>query len=296
MITLFRMSDALKCILVNAPGSSNLAAPTEVIVRCRPLRNSRFWAQSLNNSSNRVTVGDWDRIKLMCLASARTRSGIRSWEIDRLLLADSDQALELLEQVSYSVGCNGAEKVFLRVPSDSDLVDIAKRVGFFPYFNEVHLAGSLAPLNIKVDEFSSEQPTPADLQGLFQLYCAATPQEVRQGIGMTIDQWRDSLEPAQTHLTESVLKHDGKIIGWRRCNHFGQVTAGQILGHPGHPDSTQYLVDISYQTRNWLVPNYQIIVSELLEQQGLHEVRHYTMLVKTISVPARSREFSYVEA
>ena len=141
MITAFRVGDALRCMLVNAPGGVNLAAPTESVVRCRPLRNSTFWRQSLARSSSRVTVGDWNGMDLSSLASARVRSGVRAWEVDRLHLQETDQALELLEQVVRAAGARGAERVFLRVPSDSGMVDTARRVGFFPYYEEIHLTG-----------------------------------------------------------------------------------------------------------------------------------------------------------
>jgi len=75
MITTFRVGDALRCMLVNAPGGANLAAPTESVVRCRPLRNSTIWRQTLARNSNRVTVGDWNGMDLSCLVSARVRSG-----------------------------------------------------------------------------------------------------------------------------------------------------------------------------------------------------------------------------
>ncbi len=298
MITAFRMGDALRCMLVDAPGGPNFAAPTESIVRCRPLRNSTFWKQSLGRSSARVTVGDWNGINVASLASARVRSGVRSWEVDRLHLKDAGDPFDLLEQVVYAAGCRGAERVFLRVPCDSDMVDAARRVGFFSYFEESHLTGPEwdAETGAGIEKYSVERRTPADQQGLFQLYCAATPQEVRQGIGMTIDQWLDSQEPAQPNRKESVLKLDGKIVGWRMCEPFGKTTAGRTLGHPGHPDSTRYLVDLSCQAQNWLVPDYQQNAAEMLERQGLQEVGRYTVLIKTVAVPVRSREFSYVEA
>ena len=113
---------------------------------------------------------------------------------------------------------------------------------------------------------------------------------------MTIDQWRDSQEPAQTHRNESILKSDGKIVGWGICDPFGEANAGQIISHPNHPESTQYLIDISYQTLNWLVPCYQKTLLGLLKEQGLQELGRYTMLIKTVSVPVRCSEFSYVEA
>ena len=133
MITAFRVSDALRCMLVDAPGGANLAAPTESVVRCRPLHNSTFWRQSLARRSDRVTVGDWNGLDLASMASARIRSGVRAWEVDRLHLKepDSSQALDLLEKIVQGAGSRGAERVFLRVPCDSPVVDVARRVGFF---------------------------------------------------------------------------------------------------------------------------------------------------------------------
>ena len=304
MITAFRIRDALRCMLVDAPGGDNLAAPTESVVRCRPLRNSTFWRQSLARGSNRVTVGHWARMDLASLASARMRSGVRAWEVDRLHIKepDSGQALDLLEQIVYSAGSRGAERVFLRVPCDSQIVDVARRVGFFPYYEEIHLTGRewLPEADVSSDDrtdgFTVEEPSPPDQYGLFQLYCAATPQRVREGTGVTVDQWRDSQQPARSGRKETVLKHNGKIVGWRMREPFGKTAAGQIVGHPDHPGTAPYLVRDSCQTQNWLVPSYRPNIVELLDRQGLHETARYTMLIKTVAVPVRSREFSYVEA
>ena len=166
MITAFRIRDALRCMLVDAPGGDNLAAPTESVVRCRPLRNSTFWRQSLARGSNRVTVGHWARMDLASLASARMRSGVRAWEVDRLHIKepDSGQALDLLEQIVYSAGSRGAERVFLRVPCGSQIVDVARRVGFFPYYEEIHLTGRewLPEADVSSDDptdgFTLEEP------------------------------------------------------------------------------------------------------------------------------------------
>ena len=301
MITAFRMGDALRCMLVDALGGTNLAAPTESVVRCRPLRNSTFWRQSLARGSNRVTVGDWNGMSLSSLASARMRSGVRAWEVDRLHLKECEQALDLLEQIVQCAGSRGAERVFLRVPCDSEIVDQARRAGFFPYYEEMHLTGSEwlpdTPVSGDLpDRFTAADRRAPDQHGLFQLYCAATPQRVREGIGVTIDQWLDSQEPAQTRRNETVLKLDGKIVGWRMREPFGKTAAGQLIAHPDHPESTPHLVRMSCQTQNWLVPDYQEHIAGLLDRQGLHEAGRYTMLIKTVTVPVRSREFSYVEA
>ena len=309
MITAFRMGDALRCMLVNAPGGANLAAPTESVVRCRPLRNSTFWRQSLTRNQTRVTVGDWNGMDLSSLASARMRSGVRAWEVDRLHLRESEQALDLLEQVVRAAGARGAERVFLRVPCDSQMVDVARRAGFFPYYDEIHLTGrdredgaadaTGSPNGHQAESlgsFSPEDRTAPDDHGLFQLYCAATPQQVREGIGLTIDQWSDSQEQARPHRNEALLKLDGKIVGWRMYEPFGRTAAGRVVAHPGYPDVMAHLVQMSYNTPDWLVPSWQENAVDLLTRQGLREAGRYIMLIKTVTVPVRNRELSYVEA
>ena len=287
MIAPFRISDVLRCLLADAPSGTNRAAPTESVVRCRPLLNSTLWRQSLVRSSNRVTVGDWNGMALASLASARVRTGVRAWEVDRLHLKEPAQALELLEQIVTGVGSRGAERVFLRVACDSPIVDVARRVGFFPYYEEIHLTGSeWLPETDSSDRndtrrFTSEARLEPDQQGLFQLYCAATPQRVREGTGVTIDQWCDSQEPARTHRSETVLKLDEKIVGWGLREPYGKTTAGRMIGHPNHPETTTHLVRLSCQTQNWLVPDYQEHIVELLDRQGLQESGRYTTVSYT---------------
>ena len=310
MITAFRMSDALRCMLVNAPGGANLAAPTESVVRCRPLRNSAFWRQSLVRNPNRVTVGDWNGMGLSGLASARIRGGTRAWEVDRLHLKTIEQALDLLEEVVEAAGAHGAEKVFIRVPQGSQIVDEARRAGFFPYYDEIHLTGREWAGNYphagpdagnhaqgqQMGGYSAEERAEPDSYGLFQLYCAATPQQVRVGIGMTFDQWCDSQEQPQPRRSETVLKNEGKIVGWRLREPFGNTAAGQVLAHPGHPGMMAHLIETSHNTLDWLVPSYQENAVDLLGRSGLHEAGQYTMLIKTVTIPVINRELSYVEA
>jgi hypothetical protein len=53
---------------------------------------------------------------------------------------------------------------------------------------------------------------------------------------------------------------------------------------------------MSQQTQNWLIPSYQENIADLLTRLGLQEVGRYIMLIKTVAVPVRNRELSYVEA
>ncbi len=237
------------------------------------------------------------------------RGGVRAWEVDRLHLKDMEQALDLLEQVVGAAGIRGAERVFLRVQSDNGIVDEARRAGFFPYYEEIHLTGNEwtgGSMDMtgdvdghragKSESYAAEDRAVPDSHGLFQLYCAATPQQVRVGVGMTFDQWCDSQEQPQPRRHETVLKLNGKIVGWRLRAPFGETAAGQVLAHPSHPDTMRHLVDMSRNTPHWLVPSYQENAVDLLARKGLHEAGRYTMLIKTVTVPVINRELSYVEA
>ncbi|MBC8279189.1 MAG: hypothetical protein H8E48_00240, partial [Chloroflexi bacterium] len=285
-----------------APGGANHAATTESVVRCRPLRNSTFWRQSIARDPNRVTVGDWKGMDVSRLASARVRSGVRAWEVDRLYLPDQEpeQALDLLEQVVQCAGSRGAERVFLRVLSNSPISDMARKTGFYPYFEETHLVAQESSQALSqpgdMGRIIAQERAAPDMHGLFQLYCASTPHRVREGVGLTIDQWHDSQESAQTHSNETVLKLDDKIVGWWTHQPFGKTSAGRMQWHPNHPEVVSPLMQLSHQTQNWLIPSYQENITELLTRQGFHEAGRYIMLIKTVAVPVRSRELSYVEA
>ena len=113
---------------------------------------------------------------------------------------------------------------------------------------------------------------------------------------MTFDQWFDSQEQAQPRRNEMVLKREGKIVGWRAIEPFGNIASGHVLAHPNHPDMMSRLIELSGDTLNWLVPNYQENALDLLVRNGLQEAGRYTMLIKTVTVPVMNRELSYVEA
>ena len=144
--------------------------------------------------------------------------------------------------------------------------------------------------------YRAEDRSAPDSHGLFQLYCAATPQQVRVGVGMTFDQWCDSQEQPQPRRGETVLKFEEKTVGWQISEPYGDTAAGKVLAHPGYPDVMSHLIQMSSNAQNWLVPVYQKNAVDLLARNGLHEAGRYTMLIKKVTVPVLNRQLSYVEA
>ena len=313
MTTSSRITEILKCILVNAPGGSNLAVPAETIRQSRPLRRSSFWRESLATRDDRTLVTEWDGLKLRGLASARMSSGPRAWMIDRLFLPKKDSltepfsstGLELLEAVAQAAGQHRAERVFLRVPSDSPVIKIAQRTGYYPYYEEVHLQGQPAgwPGLHNPDSSGAEYPLvplkPQDELSLFQLYCAATPQQIRAGYGLTLNQWRDGQEGPLHSPTENTTWEGVRMTGWLALDFHGGVWAGRVLHRPDHPEILASLLATACDRpgeQSWLVPDYQEPVVTTLLRNGLTEAGRYTMLIKTVAVPVVSREYSMAEA
>jgi hypothetical protein len=351
MMQTFRISDALRCILLNAPRGPNLACPKEnfpagalLQVADVPLlpRNIKLWKEALTRRQNRVTLVWWEGTHLVGLASARSRIGLRIWEIDHLYLiagllsgeeSTSDSLLlylELLEHLVQAVGERRAERIFLRLSTDSPVIDLARRTGFFPYFEESllmrgrHSERSHAKEDFPLGHllqggdgkiFSLWHRVPADDYGLFQLFSAATPSQARVALGLTFDQWRDGRErPSHGHAMslargrrEWVVRCEGnacpapisKIIGWLSLLPYSQGEEGDVMVHPDHPELLPVLLNLALGKGNaqrWLVPDYQKPVSDLLCHHGFRKVAHYTMLVKTVAARVKSRGMIPVEA
>jgi hypothetical protein len=193
----------------------------------------------------------------------------------------------------------------LRVPTDSPVVKLAQRSGYYPYYKEFHLKGQpasqpdLYSLNGSGGKYSLVPLTPQDELSLFQLHCAATPQPVRAGSGLTLDQWRDAREEPRYRFTEEATWEGGRMTGCLAFDFHGRVGVGRVLHRPDHPEVLASLLTAACGRpgeQSWLVPDYQEPVVTTLLRNGLRETGRYTMLIKTVAVPVVSREYSMAEA
>ena len=333
----FRITDALRCTLLNAPGKPNLACPRPALNGDRfPLYGARLWRNAVLQPRDRLALARWQGTRLTGLVSARTRSGPRAWEVDGLYLPAAgspaiagkgtqgddggnhklDQvnadALALLEDLFQAVGERAAERIFLRLPTDSPTIELARRSGFIVVCNEtlvegpgpLHLNGAngVAPDDLTTGGLRPRLPS--DSYGVFQLYCASVPSRVRQAMGLTFDQWQDGREaPARgvtpTRQQEWVAEESGRIVGWVRLAGRGKSVGAEVMAHPDHPDLLFRLVDFAScrcPRLRWLAPDYQSPVRDRLVGRGGRQVAEYTMMVKMVAVPALQYGMAPVEA
>ena len=314
MMHTFRLSDALRCILVNAPQGSNLACPRDSLSGTRFLANPKLWQEILAQRRHRITLAWWEGNHLGGLASARAGAGFRVWELDYLYLPTDPQdsqvngrhdtletvTLELLEQLVQEAGQRCAERIFLRVPADSPVTRLAQRAGFFPSFEEILWEGQGSLSGSRGSPVSHcRDRLPQDDYPLFQLFSAATPGPVRTALGLTLDQWKEARELRHQGCRERVTENNGRITGWLSLLARWRVTEGEIVVHPDHSDLLSGLLDLALArvgVHRWLVPDYQERVGEWLQSRGFRQAARYVILVKTVTARVLSPGMAPVEA
>ncbi len=325
MIPALRISDALRSIVFHELKGPNLACAKATIsssqsfgsrgFRARGYEFVSFWKDALIQRQDRVTQVWKDGQRLRAAGSARMRCGAKVWEIDHLYLQKTtpgfdfpeDDFARLLDDLVLAARERGAERVFLRCFAGSEVTQLAQRAGFFHYFNQVLLEkdvttetsdGASGGTSDASDgaEFVRER-LPHDTHGLFQLFSAATPQQVRVGLGFTLEQWRDAQEPRRGQ--EWVSHQNDRLTGWAAAGPQRADTYGEVMIHPDHPELLPVMARLILSQpgpQKWLVPDYQEATHDLLSRKGFQETSEYAILAKTVAAREFSHSMTAVEA
>ena len=147
------------------------------------------------------------------MAGLRRRSSRVVWEIDQLLTTTPNEAflLDLLDRVVATAGADGAQRLFLRLPADSNALQPALQHGFSVVMEET-LFENTTTTSVVSDQGSRDSGrAPArrrrrgDDQALFQLHSQAVNQEVRWLTALSPREWRAALDPLGRGAEEWVL-------------------------------------------------------------------------------------------
>jgi hypothetical protein len=228
------------------------------------------------------------------LVSVRARGNSTAWELVTLINAAEDDdsvCLSLLDRAVEGAGREGAEKLFLRVLSDSQVLDVARRSGFtcvtierlYTHEGPVAVdAGPLPPLRRR---------SRADAYPLFRLYNSAVPESVRRVEAVTFAEW---LAAQERHWLgrrgrQLVMEEDGPIKAWVRVAVLpGKDDIGRfdVLAHPQAEGYIDGLVQAalsrlsSQGTLLTLVPEYQTSVAQRLMRLGFQAGPEYVLLAR----------------
>lgn len=244
---------------------------------------------------NRKSLIAVEGLTVRGVLSARLRGGRSVWEVDKLILdqeESTDLSSALLEHLADRAGRSGVRRIFLRLPIDSPLITAARRAGFLPYTSEVLLQRS-AENEVKApdDLLKARALAKEDEDALFRLYCTTVPAPIQKVEGLTLEEWRETQDPAFGRQKDYLWSREELLWAWLRTIQGDLCNQLQLLVHPAEEHTTNNLVHYALSllpkgTRTLaLVPDYQPHLQGVLAREwGFEEVTHYTSLVRQLTV------------
>ncbi len=252
-----------------------------------------------------------DRGRVQGIVSARNCSSPNAWQIDYLRVKDDylddERCFALLDKLSVFGAEKGAKKVFLRLHSDSPLMDGARNCGFscytryylYRYDGAGKLGTAETPLAYHLRPRSS-----ADDYRLFELYSATVPAPVRTAEGLTFAEWQESRDRGSwlEHHREFVLQKEESLTGWLRISTAGGAGRFEAMFHPAEEEGLQHLVNWGLVRLDGKPPFFCIVsafqeqLKRLLEGLGFEESAEYCALVKELAIRVREPSFMPVQA
>ncbi|MBI4308147.1 MAG: hypothetical protein HY684_05010 [Chloroflexi bacterium] len=281
---------------------SNEARPREKLTGgcAGALPPSAFFAEWMPAGRRRHVWVASEARQIHALASIRPRAGKSAWEVDALLVEPDRRPLctELLERLTAAAGAQGVHMVFLRLCSNSPLVQEATAAGFVVYQRE-RLLHARGPWNGHTPVPVPPQLRPrsaSDDYPLFRLYQAATTASVRTAEGATFQEWHDAREAGwgRGQASEYVCEGDAQLVGWARVTDGGEVGYLDVLVRPEDGVVAEVLVDFGMSslankaTLMVLAREGDTALLSTLQERGFERGEEYVSLVKQVAVRVRA--------
>jgi hypothetical protein len=245
----------------------------------------------------------WISVKgatLRGLVSARRRGSKAALEIDYVIDAahdDPDVLMSLLDRVAADAGRAGAEKVFLRVAAESDVVRTACSTGFTVFLKE-HLLATEGPREAAAvnEPARLRRWGRADAYPTFRLYNIWTPESVRRMEAATFREWQAARERiVPKGAQQRVMEQDGHIAGWLRAGASGETGRFDLMAEPARHELLDVLIDAALARLGEqsilfsLVPDFAPALRERLLERGFEQREEYVVLarrtVRPVAVP-----------
>ena len=242
-----------------------------------------------------------ERGRIIGLISLRDCGHPAAWQIDCIRTA-GEQCLDLLDRVSTAAYQRRVRKLFLRLPSDSPLVQEARRSGFKPYKTDYVYRVTADRMHATVGaarRYSLRRAFKNDDYRLFGLYTAVVPAPVRVAEGMTLTEWQETRDrPAwpEQHR-EFVLGTRESIVGWLSIKSFRRSGCFCILCHESDDESLDLLVKCAITSLGakslilCVACAFQERLLGLVEDLGFEQIAECYSLVKEIAAKAAQPHF-----
>ncbi len=231
-------------------------------------------------------------LSLKGLASVNHRCSPRSWDVNRLMVADQDDTscLKLLEFVSLAAGQQRIGRIFLSLPAESSLLRPAEETGFLPY-TSVYVYCRESSNGIPADGRAPPGLLPRrkkadDDYRLFELYLMCAPAPIRRAEGTTYTEWQANRRRRLGQ--EWVFEKDGGIVGWAATagGRYGGLLEIPAVAREDMPAVLDYgLAALGGSQRVCCpVPDSDTGLQRLLEDRGFTRITICSALVKELLV------------
>ena len=304
MIRAIQFSDLPRCLLMGLGDTQN-----RVYSRTDPGRSTPEWiafpidaVRGVSGSRGSIVTAWIDGAHILCLAVASRMAGPQSWELSRLQVSAGaeDCVAGVLTAVFASALKRSATHMSARVLAGDPAGNELSRAGLHPAHAETLYRGQGS--GARIDPPRVIRPREAeDEHGIFRLYSACTPAEVRALEGMTIEQWSASRWDGPGQSDEYVLESGHRISGWLRVIALSTATDLSIMVHPECPDQdAAALTDLGLALAPaggpvmTLVPDYQPAVGRAAGGAGLTAEAEFEVHAR--SVRATEKIFQEVGA
>ncbi len=253
--------------------------------RPRPLENAlEQWFSFATGKHTWVSVNG---ATIRGLISARQRTKGSAWEVEVLINATDDEsvALSLFSRMTAGVVRQRAERVFLRLRSDSPLQDTARAAGFFRYQTEALYRLRADRSRITDVDVGLRPKAKSETFAVWQLYDRLVPANVRAIEGATFREWQASQEKWGGRTSELVVETKDVVSGWLKVM---PRDVGRIYAlAEGEYDALiaaglELLPDRDVLC---LVPEYNVALASALERLGFEIEGEYWALAKRLAQP-----------
>ncbi len=238
-------------------------------------------------------------LHLRALASVRTRSGPKAWEVHLLNLPPEveREGVELLQRLCALAAEQGGERVFLRLPALSRAVDLARDAGFARCTQETLYRREAEPLANSADDGAIRPLNQSDVYQVFLLYDRCVPTRVKWEYAMTFDEWSHALESPGKRVRQGVYESQGGVRGWARVGSGRQYANSlEVMAHPAE-DANAWDALVAWALRQGRpsapflsqAPSHQPEQARALERMGFLPVRQYQLMVMPLAVRVKER-------
>ncbi len=142
---------------------------------------------------------------------------------------------ELVNFGVVAAGLEGTKRLYVRVPTGSDLAQVVRASGFTPYANEVVLGAPMISLSHASAGVRRQQES--DVWSIHQLYMATVPQPVQYAEALTSHHWDINPRLSATSIQAGWIIEEGfQVVAYMRTesrpdSHVIEFLVGPEHGH-----------------------------------------------------------------